>query len=142
MRRLFIHQQSILRFDDGLAWLMQVTTTDSCGLGGTPWGRADYLGHVSLIGWDEAGQHDLLRDALYRSYVHHRAGDSYSISCTGLEDRRYPLGRRHISTAARPAGTRRLGNITASWSRHLCSRLFGDNIANGFVLSPFSARSL
>ena len=154
-RGFFTHQQSILLFDDGLAWLMQVTMfltlggqvfparlvpiawvsllislflifvapceyphsagfsadavsrTDSCCLSGTLCGRVDYTDHVSRIGRDQASRHDLPHGDLYCGHVRRHAGDSYPISCTSLEDRRYPIGRSQISTTARPVGNRR-----------------------------------
>ena len=128
-RKPFTHQQSVLRFHDGLAWLMQVTMfltlglqvfparlvpiagagilislflifvarpamcprgagffadvvsrADACGLGGASWGRADYLGHISLSGRAREGRHDLPHGVFYRSHVRRHAGDGYSIA--------------------------------------------------------------
>jgi len=141
-RGVFTHQESILRFDDGLAWLIQVTITDSCGLGGTPWGRVDYLGHVSLIGWDQADRHDLSRVFFI------------AVTSVVLQGTAIPFLARVLKIDATPSEdvTSRLlldprepDDPIVLAAPGLATSVYGSSATTsrtGFVLSPSSARML
>src|SRR6185503_9615697 len=65
-----------------------VSRTDSGGLGGAPWGRADYPGHLSPLGRGQAGRHNLPPGLFYYAHVRRHAGHDYFIGDPNAEDRR------------------------------------------------------
>ena len=90
-----------------------VSRADACGVGGAPWGRADYLGHISHSSRDREGRHDLSFGVFYRAHVRRHAGDSDSVTDANVEDR---------SPSAQSAVASQTGAVDLSWFASSCGR--------------------